>query len=412
MTRRKHCALTVVVAGAAVLLAGCGFGGLNSVTLPGAVGTGGSGYTFTAEFSSAANLVPNSEVKVDDITVGTVDAISLDGWHAKVTISLRKEIHLPANSVATIGQKSLLGAEYVQLAPPDTEPPVGQLRAGDVIPLSHTGRYPETEEVLAALSLWLNGGGLQQIQTIAGEVDNALAGNERAARDLLANLNTFIGTLNTQRDQLTRTITAVDTLSATLNTQRQQLGTAIDQIGPGLAVLNQQTAHLTDALAALNNLGVVGTQVINGSRASLLADVHQLQPTLARLVQAGDAIPKSLDLLATFLFPARMLPYVVKGDFLNAFATVDVSLPALARGLLPGTPVAQAVPLLLTALQATNPLTGPLTNAVNGTTGSVVVGGNSGGLISPASPAPTPPTSTPPASGGSCGLLGSLLGGC
>ena len=45
-------------------------------------------------------------------------------------------------------------------------PEPGLLRSGDVIPLDRAGRNPEVEEVLGALSLLLNGGGVAQLKTI------------------------------------------------------------------------------------------------------------------------------------------------------------------------------------------------------------------------------------------------------
>jgi phospholipid/cholesterol/gamma-HCH transport system substrate-binding protein len=416
---RRRLSVIAALAVCGLAVAGCGFAPLNSVVLPGAVGTGSSGYSIDVEFASVSNLVPNSEVKVDDVTVGTVESIHVLDWHASVHISLLKSVHLPANAVATIGQKSLLGAEYVQLAPPATNP-VGRLVAGATIPLSHTGRYPETEEVLAALSMLINGGGLANVQTIVDETNTALHGNVTATRDLLKNLNTFLGTLNTQRQQLVTAITAIDRLATNLATDRTELGTAIDQIAPGLAVLNRQQGSLTTALASLNGLGKIGTKVIANSRVALVTDLHELQPTLNKLVEAGSSVPRSIDIVGTFIVPVKAVPYAVKGDFLNTADTVDVSLPALANTIFPGTPLQTALPELQAALEAGNPLTGPLTSAINGSTGSFNVGGAGTSLVDPI--APTSPSAgakkhktTPPAPASSskpCNLILVLLGGC
>ena len=74
--------------------------------------------------------------------------------------------------------------------------------------------------MLGALSLLLNGGGLQQIQVIATELNKALKGNEAPVRDLLGQLNTFVGTLDSQKDKITTALDSVDTLAATLNRQQ------------------------------------------------------------------------------------------------------------------------------------------------------------------------------------------------
>ena len=62
------------------------------------------------------DLVPDSTVKVDDVTVGKITDISLEGYTAEVTMQLRNDTRLPDNAVATIQQTSLLGEKFVQLA--------------------------------------------------------------------------------------------------------------------------------------------------------------------------------------------------------------------------------------------------------------------------------------------------------
>jgi phospholipid/cholesterol/gamma-HCH transport system substrate-binding protein len=359
----------------ALIVSGCSsFGGLNSYVLPGAIGTGHSGYTIEVELRDAGNLVPNSEVKFEDVTVGTVLAIDLDDWHARAKVGLRKDVPIPSNVEARIGQKSVLGALYLELAPPPNTPPVGTLRDGDVIGLERSGAYPTTEELLSSLSLLLNGGGLAQAQTIVAEVNNTLDGNGANVRELVDNLNRFIGSLDAQRQQIVQAIDSVEQLSTRLAARSAQFGVAIDHIDPGLQVLNEQRSHLIEALDAMNRLGVVGTRVIGSSKELLVGNLRDLQPTLAKIAEAGDAVPKSLDLAATIVLPIKAIPYVTKGDYLNIAVTLDLSIPALAGALFPGTPVEKALKSVQTALTATDPLTGPLNDTLNSVTGAVVVG--------------------------------------
>ena len=122
--------------------------------------------TVTAQFRDVLDLVPDSTVKVDDVTVGKITDVSLEGYTAEVTMQLRNDTRLPDNAVATIQQTSLLGEKFVQLAAPASGASANPLRSGDVIPIAHTGQNPEVEQVLGALSLLLNGGGVGQLQTI------------------------------------------------------------------------------------------------------------------------------------------------------------------------------------------------------------------------------------------------------
>ena len=135
-------------------------------------------------FRDVLDLVPQSTVKVNDVTVGKVKSIKLKGYVAEVALEVPKDLDLPDNARAEIRQTSLLGEKFVQLAAP-TEPGSGKLSNNDVIGLDRTGRNPEVEEVFGALSLLLNGGGVGQLKTIFAELNNAFEGREAEFRSVL-----------------------------------------------------------------------------------------------------------------------------------------------------------------------------------------------------------------------------------
>ena len=58
----------------AVVLAGCQFGGLNSLDMPGTQGHGAGSYQITVQLPDVATLPQNSPVMVHDVTVGSVIA--------------------------------------------------------------------------------------------------------------------------------------------------------------------------------------------------------------------------------------------------------------------------------------------------------------------------------------------------
>src|SRR5207248_813983 len=120
----------------------------------------------------------------NDVGVGKVQNIALakDGWTADVTVAVNGDVKLPANAVARLRQSSMLGEKYVELAEPVNVKPQGRLASGSTIPVERTNRNPEVEEVLGALSLLLNGGGIGQLQDITRELNNATTGNEAQIR--------------------------------------------------------------------------------------------------------------------------------------------------------------------------------------------------------------------------------------
>jgi phospholipid/cholesterol/gamma-HCH transport system substrate-binding protein len=320
----------------AVAATGCTTPNLADLPLPGGEPSGPA-YRITVEFADVLDLVPQSAVKVNDVTVGTVEKISLTGWTARARLRIDRKVRLPANATAAVRQTSLLGEKYVAVAEPTTESPTGQLSDGAVIPLSRTKRSAEVEEVLAALGLLLNGGGLAQLKTINQELSAALEGRESTARDALRQLDTFIGGLDQQRADLVRAVDALDRLTGRLAGQRAVIGDALDALAPGLTVLAEQRTQLSGALTALGELGRVGAHVVTESRDDTVASLRALQPILEQLVRAGDDLPKSLEFMLSYPFPPNATGAII-GDFVNLSVTADLDAATILSNLFSAKP--------------------------------------------------------------------------
>jgi phospholipid/cholesterol/gamma-HCH transport system substrate-binding protein len=326
-TRSRAGLLVLLVV--AFLASSCRFDGAYDLPLPGGKAVkSGDAITITAEFTDALNVVPRTAVMVDDVPVGQVSQIDRVGWHAKITMQVRKDLHLPANTVAEIRQTSLLGEKYVALLDPSGTPPTGRLADGDNIPLSATGRNPEVEEVLGALSFVLSGGGIGQLHTISVELNKMMDGRTEDMRDVLGRINTLVGTLDAQKGDIIRAMEGLDHLAATLNKERRTIGAAIDAIGPAVKVLNEQHQALVTMLRELDKLGQVGTRVIRGSRANLVSTLRHLEPSLRELADAGDSLPRGLGLMASFPFPKEAAD-LAKGDYANALFYMKFDLNKL-----------------------------------------------------------------------------------
>jgi len=312
-------------------LAGC-----DGVPLPGGA-PHGPAYRVTIEFGDVLDLVPRSAVKVNDVTVGEVESVWLSGWTARVRVRVADSVRLPDNATAAIRQSSLLGEKFVALAAPAGEPAQGRLSDGDLIPLARTRRGAEVEEVLAALGLVLNGGGLAQLRTINRELATALGGREADATGALRQLDAFVAGLDAQKTDIVRAIEALDRLTARLARQRQTIGAALDAFAPALRVLADQRGQLTSALTALGRLSTVGTRVVTASRDDTVASVAALRPILDQLVRAGDALPRGLDFLLSYPFPPAS-PSAIVGNQVNLSASLDLDATRILGNLLAAPP--------------------------------------------------------------------------
>lgn len=318
-------------------LSGCGFRGLNSISLPGTKGGGPGAYTIRAQMPDVQNLQQNSRVRVNDVTVGNVTDIELQGWNALVTMTIDSGVDLPANATATLGQTSLLGSVHVELAPPVGVAPQGKLRNGSLIPLSSAGAYPSTERTLAAVSLLLNGGGLGQIQDITKTLSTAFSGREQDLRSLLNQLDTFVGYLNDQKSDIIAATDHFNNLVGQFADQKPILDKALKTIPQALTVLKDQRENLSNALDQVGKLSALAADSVNKTKENLIKELKDLGPVLQSLADAGPALTRSLGFLGTFPFPASTLSNWVRGDYANLTAVIDLTLSRLDAGFFTGT---------------------------------------------------------------------------
>lgn len=348
-------------------LAGCQWDGLNSLPLPGTEGRGEGAYQVQIQMPNVTTLSQNSPVMVDDVTVGTVDSIEVQDWHALVTVSVNDGVELPENVSAKIGQTSLLGSQHLALVPP--EDPEGRLENGDTIPIERAGAYPTTEQTLSSLSVVLNGGGLAQIQDITTELNNAIGGREDSVRDLLPRLDELVSSLDDQRGDIIDAMSGIDRLAVNVQNQNATLTKALNEIPPALDVLIAERPNITAAFTSLGNMSDVVSRLIETSGENLQINIASLTPVLKALADSGNALTDVLSVLLTYPFPQEGIDNAIRGDYANLAMTIDLSLPRLDANFLTGTPLAgrmgglegalgtQAAP---TASSAGDPLRGPV----------------------------------------------------
>jgi phospholipid/cholesterol/gamma-HCH transport system substrate-binding protein len=333
---RRHSIVAVVLAG---VLSGCTFNGVYDLPLPGNKVSNGDSFVVSADFADALNVVPRSAVMVADVPVGQVESISRVGWHARVKMRIRKDVRLPDNAQAEIRQTSLLGEKFIALSPPTGKGAEGTGRLGpdDMIPMDHTGRNPEVEEVLGALSFLLSGGGIGQLQTITQELNKMMDGRTGKIRDALDQLNVLVGSLNSQRGDIVQAMESINGLSKTLVKEKGTIGDALDAAGPAIDVLRDQHTKLIKMLSALSKLGDVGSRVVKETKEDLLAELGHLEPLLDKLSDTGDSLVPGLVSAASYPFPIEGAD-TIKGDFANVIFKLQVKLtPVTEGGLIPST---------------------------------------------------------------------------
>lgn len=322
---------TIALAVGSALLAGCQFGGLNSLALPGTAGHGAGAYSITVELADVATLPQNSPVMVDDVTVGSVSGVEAverpDGtFYAALKLSLDSTVNLPANATAKVAQTSLLGSQHVELAAPKDQAPVGRLRNGSEILLSHTGTYPTTEEVLSALGVVVNKGNLGALQEITDETYRAVVGRESQFADLVPRLAELTAGFNRQVNDIIAAVDGLNRFSAILARDHDGLAAALASLPGALRVLNKNRDRVVEAFGALQRVATVASNVLSKTKVDFAEDLKSLYPVVKALNDNRKQFVTSLQMLPTFPFPNWGIKQVVRGDYMNVFTTFDLTL--------------------------------------------------------------------------------------
>ncbi|MCV7342932.1 MCE family protein [Mycolicibacterium rhodesiae] len=328
-----------VIAGCGVALttSACAFQGVNSLPLPGTVGRGSDADVYHAEVANIATLEPNSPVMMNDVVVGSVRKLTVKNWHADVEFSVKPDVVVPANAVVSVGQTSLLGSMHLSLNTPIGQPPSGKLNPGATISLNASSTYPTTEQTLASLAAVVNGGGLGQIGDVIHNFSTAVHGNEAAFRDLITRLDTFVGTLDAQRDNIVSVIQSLNRMTSTFAGQRDDLTRALQKIPPAIDVLVKERPTLTTALRKLGTFSETANTLVNESQADLVANLKNLEPAFKAFADVGPDLDALLEYAVHFPFTQSFMDRAIRGDYYNLFAVIDLTVPRLKRTLMLGT---------------------------------------------------------------------------
>ncbi|UXA20863.1 MCE family protein [Mycobacterium sp. SMC-4] len=319
-------------------LAGCAdWQGANTLPLPGTQGRGSGAYSVQAQLPDVDNIERNSRVRVGDVTVGNVSNIELQGWHALVTMRLNGDVHLPANATATVGQTSLLGSVHIELAAPTDQAPAGRLQEGSLIPLSAGGRYPSTEQALAAVSMLLNQGGIGNVYDITQALSIAFAGRADDLRSLLNQLDRFVGVLDDQTDDIIAATESLNGLVGQVAEQKAVVDNALETVPDALAVLSEKREILTEAVHQLGEFSALAADSVNLTKENLVKELKDLGPVLQSLADAGPSLTRSLSFYSTFPWPKETITKWQRGDYANLSAVIDLTLSRLDASFLTGT---------------------------------------------------------------------------
>lgn len=322
MIRASAGRTAALLVGAAAALSSCG---ISLQSLPKIGGVSGPTYRLTATFANVVNLPANAQVRVGAFSVGYVSSIAVKDFQAVVTMKIKDRTRLPVGTTASIRFDTPLGEDFVLLQPPQAPRTAGPvLTGGAVIPEQDTSTAPSVEDAFGALGALLNGGGIDQLQTIIDQTNLALAGNQGKIRSLISNLNSTITTFSQNSPSIDTALQAMADLSKTLNQGSSTITTGIGALGPAADVLASETGDLNSLLANLNKLSAAANSIIDASATGTVQSVRALQPLLTQLTGVQQQLGPALSAITSL---ERNTPHVVPGNYVQLAVNANIDVP-------------------------------------------------------------------------------------
>ncbi len=78
---------------------------------------GDRGYAIVADFPSVGGLKAGSTVEIAGVEVGRVNSITLADYQARVRMTIRSDVKIQEDAIASIKTRGLIGEKFIRISP-------------------------------------------------------------------------------------------------------------------------------------------------------------------------------------------------------------------------------------------------------------------------------------------------------
>lgn len=298
---------------------------------------------YLAKFTDASGLKEGDDVRIAGVKVGQVDTIGVvegEQNFAEVRFDVEHAYRLPESVTATIKYRNLVGQRYLALG---TDVPGDKsLPDGGTIP-------PERTKPALNLTVLFNGFkplfkalSPKDVNQLSAEIISVFQGEGGTITSLLQHTASLTTAIASKDQVIGQVIANLNTVLGTVNSHGPQLGDLIEQTQKLVSGLAEQRKPIGDAVSALGDLAVSTTGLLADARPALKDDVAQLGVVSQNLGDSGVLLNHLLEVLPGNLQKfTRTLSY---GSWFNYYlcgisgtigiSSLDITLPIIP---IPGT---------------------------------------------------------------------------
>ncbi|MCD2107127.1 MlaD family protein [Rhodococcus erythropolis] len=318
---KTQLSIFAVLTVSSLLYAGFNYSGLQRTT-------GIGMYSVTAHFSDGSGIYDNAIVTYRGADIGTVESIDLTDDGVAITLQLKSDQPVPADTSAAIKSVSAIGEQYVDLIPYSSDGPY--LASGSTIEMSRTSVPTSAGTLLDnvhSLLAAVPSGALQETLD-----ESSLALNDAGSQlgSLIESSNELVRLANADLGQTITLIDDGETLLATGNTVADDLKSSTRDLASFTQQLARSDDYLRDVLDTGAGFADTTGSLLTGltpTMPTLLADLQSVGqvlrvnvPGLQQILVIYPAVSASLN------FSVQNQDFQLTDDTMVAQAPLDVKL--------------------------------------------------------------------------------------
>lgn len=265
------------------------------------VNVGDSPLRITADFASSGGVFTNQEVTYRGVLVGKVGALELneDGVDVEMIIDPEWKGRISADVDATIGSKSAVGEQYVNLTPRSDSPE--KLESGDRIDRSRTSLPVDFQELLTSLDAVLDDVPTGTTRRLISNLADGLRGRSNDIRTVLQSLGTLSEGFASVAEEQKRLLDNSTTVAAEFLRTKDSFARAIEAADQVFAGIGDEPEELRALLAENDRLAREGIELLARRGENLRQGIKALAGFTTFQLEQRRSVEQALTYIPQFL---------------------------------------------------------------------------------------------------------------
>jgi phospholipid/cholesterol/gamma-HCH transport system substrate-binding protein len=279
----------------AIFLLVCTLGWFVMVATFGELRFGGES-SYRAVFANVSGLQTNDFVRIAGVEVGKVKKIEVqDDSSVVVEFTADNSVVLTEGNRAVVRYLNLIGERF--LAIDEGTGGTKKLKPGDTIPMVQTQPALDLDALIGGFRPLFNALSPDQVNALTGQLIEAFQGQGATISSFLSQTASLTHTLADRDRLIGEVIVNLNTVLGSLGDQQDQLGSAVDSLSELVAGLEQRKQDIANGVAYANEVAGSVADLLQQARPPLTKVVHEADRTAGNIVADADYVNNLLDTL-------------------------------------------------------------------------------------------------------------------